>query len=82
MVVAAGIDAAADLDLELADALRKLGVRETPGDVLGDGDRAGVGQGAVVQARAGDDVADLPDVRGRETGGVEQRTCGRIRFCS
>ena len=60
VVVAAGVDAAGDLDLQLADLV--LARRQPLGDALGDRDRAGVGQRAVVEARAGDDVGDQVDV--------------------
>src|SRR3989338_1289667 len=43
VVVAAGVDAAADLDLQLADLLGAIQIGELAGDVLGDRDRAGVG---------------------------------------
>ena len=87
----AGVDAAADLDLQLADRLGAVRVGEVLGDVLGDRDRAGVGQRAVVQPRAGDDVADQVDVRRRQArrasaaqtaGRSSSFTCGSTRFCS
>ena len=60
VVVAAGVDAAGDLDLEVAD--RVLARGEALGDALRDRDRAGVGERAVVEAGAGDDVGDEPGV--------------------
>src|SRR4051812_19787814 len=62
MVMAAGIDAARDLDLEVADIMlaRKLG--EVVGDALRHRDRARIGQRAVIEPRTGDDVGDLADI--------------------
>src|SRR5262245_41672054 len=60
VVVAAGVDAAGDLDLEVAD--RVLAGGQALGDALRDGDRAGVGQRAVVETGTGDDVGDEPGV--------------------
>ena len=62
VVMAAGVDAAGDLDAQLADRLLALEIREALGDALGHGDRARVRERAVVEARAGDDVAREPDV--------------------
>ncbi len=73
MVVAAGVDAARDLDLELAHILGCLRISEAAGDVLGDRDGAGIGQGAIVQARAGDDVADQVDIGRGQTGLAQGR---------
>ncbi len=68
VVVAAGVDAARDLHLQLAHPLGAILVGELLGDVLGDGDGARIGERAVVQPRAGDDVADQVHVRGGEPG--------------
>src|SRR5262245_1064177 len=54
VVVAAGVDAAGDFDLEVTHLL--LPRRQPFGDALGDGDRARVGERTVVEAGAGDDV--------------------------
>ena len=62
VVVAAGIDAARDVDLELADLVLLLRVRELARDRLGDRDRARGGERAIVEAGAGDDVARKPVV--------------------
>ena len=72
VVMAAGIDAAGDLDLELADLGLPDVVGEALGDPLGDRDRAGVGQRAIVEAGAGDDVGDQPGIRRREAGPLER----------
>src|SRR5690349_2964668 len=63
VVMPAGVDAAGNLDLQLADVVLALEVLEALGDVLRDGDRARVGEIAIVEARAADDVGDEPGVR-------------------
>ncbi len=76
MVMAAGVDAAGNLDLELADLLLPLLIGEAGGDLLRDGNRAGIGQRAIVEAGAGDDVGDEPGIAGGEPDlgkSVEQR---------
>ena len=72
MVMAAGVDAAGDLDLQRADLLLPAGVGEALGDALGDRDRAGVGERAIVEAGAGDDVGDEAGIGGGEAGGGER----------
>src|SRR5215813_7340486 len=67
MMVAAGVDAAGDLDAELADLALALRIGEAGGDALGDGDRACIGEAAIVQPRASDDVAHEADIGRRET---------------
>src|SRR5262245_48639987 len=47
MVMAAGIDTAGDLDLELADGLEPVELLERQRDPLSDRDRAGVGEAAI-----------------------------------
>ena len=66
VMVAAGVDAAGNLDLQRADLLLPAGVGEALGDALGDRDRAGVGERAIVEAGAGDDVGDEAGIGGRE----------------
>ena len=77
MVVTAGVNAAGDLDLQLADGFGAVLVAEGLGDVLSDGDRPGVGQGAVIEPRTGDDVRNQVHVRRGQTrrrqGGVDRR---------
>src|SRR5215470_12010025 len=66
MMVAAGVDAAGNLDLQLAD-IEQLGeIGEMLADLLRHRDRTGIGERAVVEAGAGDDVAGQPDVRRRQ----------------
>ena len=62
MVMAAGIDAAGNLDLEFADIMLAFQIGETLGDGLRDRDRAGIGEIAIIQARAGNDVGDQPGI--------------------
>ena len=71
MVMAAGVDAAGDLDLQLADRLLPPVLGEALGDALGDRDRAGVGERAIIEPGAGDDVGDQARVGGGEAGGGE-----------
>ena len=78
MVVAAGIDAAGDLDLQLADLLLALVDGEALRDALRDRDRAGVGERAVVEAGAGDDVGDEAGIGGGEAD-LGQRVVDRLQ---
>src|SRR5690606_22358181 len=72
VVVTAGVDAAADLDLQLTEIALPLGIGEAIGDLLGHRNRARVGQRAIIEARAGDDVGDQVEV-GIGKAGVAQR---------
>src|SRR3954468_21824020 len=63
MVMAAGVDAAGDVDVQPADQISQLVIGEAPGQFLRDRDRARIGQRAIVETRAGDDVGDQIDVR-------------------
>ena len=71
MVVAAGVDAAGDVEENLADCMLPVEVGETLADHLRDRDAARGGERAVIHPRAGDDVADEADVRRGEAGGGE-----------
>jgi hypothetical protein len=66
MMVAAGIDAAGDLDLQIADLGLPLGIAEAVGNLLRHGDRAGIGQRAIVEPRAGDDIGDQAGIGCRQ----------------
>ncbi|MNT06053.1 hypothetical protein D3C72_1407030 [compost metagenome] len=68
MVVAAGVDAAADVDAHRAEFFQQGGVGQLVRQGLGHGDGAGVGQAAIVQAGAGDDVGGQVGVGGGQTG--------------
>src|SRR3954466_13619999 len=72
MVMAAGVDAAGDVDVQPADQIGQLMIGEAPRQFLRDRDRARIGQRAIVETRAGDDVSDQIDVRRRETELVER----------
>src|SRR5579862_3900369 len=71
VMMAARIDAAGDFDLQRADFLRARAVAEALGNALSDRDRARCRQGAVIEARTGDDVADETGVGRGETDGSE-----------
>ena len=78
VMVAAGIDAAGDLDLAARRCSRATSrSREALEMSLRDRDRAGVGERAVIEARAGDDVGDEPDIRRGEADCVERREDAR-----
>ncbi len=71
MVVAAGIDAARDVDLQRADLLLAVKIGEAARDALGDRNGARCRQRAVVEAGAGDDVADQPEIGARQLVGPQ-----------
>src|SRR5213075_1610516 len=66
VVVAAGIHAAGDVEVELADVVQVVQIVEAPLDRFGHRDRLGVGERAEVYPRAGDDVREEAQVRRRE----------------
>ena len=72
MVMAAGVDAAGDVDVQPPDHLGGIVIGEAPGQFLRDRDRARIGQRAVIQSRAGDDVSDQVDIRRGEPDPVER----------
>src|SRR6056297_2883797 len=82
VVVTAGVDAPRYLDLEISDVAFTLQVVEAAGDLLGDGDGARGGEGAVIHAGAGDDVGNPADVGGckalRLQPGVDFRQVGLV----
>src|SRR5713226_4187088 len=67
VMVAAGVHAARDIEVELADVVQVVQIVEALLDRLGDRDRFGVGERAEIAARAADDVGEQPQVRRRET---------------
>src|SRR5258705_1039957 len=69
MVMAAGIDAARDLDLQFAQIVLAFEIGKALGNLRRDRNRAGIGQVAIIQARAGDDVGDQPIIRRRQIEG-------------
>ena len=66
VVVAAGIDAAADVQVDLAQVMQFVQILVALGDGGRDRDRAGVGQRTEVAARAGDHVGQQPHLRARQ----------------
>src|SRR3546814_11465063 len=70
MMVASGVDAARDLDLELANVELTPHVREPLRNLLRQRDRARVGEGAILEPGAGEDVGDVGEVNGRKICGV------------
>ena len=72
MMVAAGIDAAADLQLQLAQLLLPVGIGKALRDLLRDGNRARIGKAAIIQTGAGDDVADEIEIGGAEIGFLQR----------
>ena len=63
VMMAAGVHAAGDVEVELADVVQVVEVVEAALDRFGDRDRLGVGERAEVAARAADDVGEQADVR-------------------
>src|SRR3546814_19090449 len=72
MMVASGVDAARDLDLELANVELSLHVRKTLRNLLRQRDRARVGEGAIIEPGAGDAVGDEVEGNVRKISGVER----------
>src|SRR5262249_52367131 len=72
MVVAAGIDAAGNIDVQTAQIAREIGLVEAPGDFLRNRDRARIGETAIIEARTGDDVGDEPDIRDGKADRIER----------
>src|SRR5580658_4544320 len=63
MVMPAGIDAAGNVDVQPAEVARQVAVAEAARDFLRDRDRTRIGEAAVIEARAGDDVGHQVDVQ-------------------
>ena len=63
VVVAAGVHAAGNVQVDVADVEQVVQIIETTLDGFGDRDRLGVGQRAEVAARAADDVGQQAHVR-------------------
>src|SRR5262249_12049550 len=58
MMMAAGVDAAGDVDMESADQICGVMIGKALRQLLCNRDRAGIGERAIVQTGAGDDVGD------------------------
>src|SRR3990170_485875 len=71
MVMAASVDAARHIEPERADQLLPRRIFEALGDLLGDGDRAGIGEIAVIEPRAADHVAQQVVIAGGKPVGGE-----------
>src|SRR5271156_5431634 len=71
MVMAAGVDAAGNVDVQPAEVAREVVVAETPGDFLRDRNRSRIREVAIIEARAGDNIGDEPDIRRRAADCVE-----------
>src|SRR5262249_2699808 len=72
VMVAAGIDAAGDIDVQPAEIARQIEIAEAAGGLPRHPGRAGVGEAAIVEAGAGDDVGDEIDVRCGDADVVER----------
>ena len=64
VMMAAGIDAARNIDVQPAKVAGEIEIAEPTGQLLGDRYGAGIGEAAVVEPRASDDVGDQPIRRG------------------
>mmetsp|Transcript_4930 Transcript_4930/g.17645 ORF Transcript_4930/g.17645 Transcript_4930/m.17645 type:complete len:489 (+) Transcript_4930:2631-4097(+) len=69
-MVAAGVDAAADVQVDLAEVLKLIGILVSLSDLGRQRQRAGIGQRAVVATGAGDLVGQQAGVGGGEAGGA------------
>ena len=58
VMMAAGIDAAGNVDVQPPEIVRQVEILEPARDLLGHRDRARIGEAAIVEPRAGDDVGD------------------------
>src|SRR5665213_1367742 len=73
VVMAAGVDAAGNLDLEFADIVLAVEIGEALGDVLRNGNGARIGEIAIIKARASNDVCHQPRIRCRQIQLLEPR---------
>lgn len=71
VMVAAGIDAAGNIDVQPAKVAREVEVPEAARQFLRHRDRAGIGEAAIIEARTGDDVRNEPHIRRRKAVPVE-----------
>src|SRR6185369_12189276 len=67
VMVAAGVHAARDIQVQLADIVQVVEIVEAALDRLGHRNRFGVGERAEIAARAGNDVGQQADVGGGES---------------
>ena len=71
VMMAAGVDAAGHLDVDLANLLLFRRIGEMARQSLRQRDRTGCGQGAIIQAGAADDVGDQLGIGGRQAMGLQ-----------
>src|SRR4249920_143215 len=71
MVMPAGVDAAGHVEAKRPDQLLTCRIFEALGDLLGDRDRAGIGEVAIVEARTADHVAQEMVIAGGKPLGFE-----------
>src|SRR5262252_6447096 len=71
MMVAAGVDAARNVDVKPAKVVSKIEITEPAGQLLGDRYGAGIGKAAIVEPWAGDDVGDETEIRGCHPDSIE-----------
>src|SRR5260221_10549378 len=71
VMVAAGVDAARNVDVKPTKVAGEIEIAEPPGQLLGHRNGAGVGEAAVIEPGAGEDVGDEPAIRGRDPDGIE-----------
>ena len=71
-MVPARIDAAGDVDVQPSEIAGQIEIAKAACDLLGDRDRAGIRQAAIVEAWAGDDIGDEIDVWGGDPDLVER----------
>ncbi len=62
MMMAAGVDAAGNLDVDVADLLLLLRIGEMVRQILRQRNRARGGQGAIIEAGAAQNVCDKSDI--------------------
>src|SRR5208337_1486445 len=67
MMMSAGINAAGNIDLELADVPRPRAIAEPLRNTLRDGNRARCRKRAIIEAGAGNNVGDKPRIGGGKT---------------
>ena len=71
VMMAAGVDAAGYLQLQFAQFPLPAQIGETLADFLSEGDRARVGEAAIVEAGAGDAVGYQVEIGGCQTSLIE-----------
>src|SRR5215470_12707602 len=72
VMMAAGVDAAGDVDVQPAEAAGEIEILEAPRDLFRHRDRARIGEAAIVEAGTGDDVGDQADVGGGDADRIER----------